>query len=73
MHRARRNTPLKDWQRWMNKAVSPIRSGVERGFATMKRCYGYRQVRYVGLSRNRCHLALMCAAINLRRALAMAG
>jgi IS5 family transposase len=25
----RRNTPLKDWQRWFNKAVAPIRSGVE--------------------------------------------
>lgn len=37
MYQARRNTPLKDWQRWFNKAVSPIRSGVERGFATMKR------------------------------------
>lgn len=24
MHEARRNIPLKDWQRWFNKAVSPI-------------------------------------------------
>ncbi len=39
MHKARRNTPLKDWQKWFNKAVSPIRSAVERGFATMKRYY----------------------------------
>lgn len=73
MHRARRNTPLKDWQTWFNKAVSPIRAAVERGFATMKRYYGYRRVRYIGLARNRCHLNLMCAAINLRRALALAG
>ena len=73
MHKARRNTPLKDWQKWFNKAVSPIRSGVERGFATMKRYYGYRRVRYIGMDRNRCHLNLMCAAINLRRALALAG
>jgi IS5 family transposase len=73
MHQARRNTPLKEWQVWFNKAVSPIRSGVERGFATMKRYYGYQRVRYIGLARNRCHLNLMCAAINLRRALALAG
>jgi len=72
MHKARRNTPLKAWQRWLNKALSPIRSGVERGFATMKRYYGYRRVRYIGLARNRCHLNLMCAAINLRRALVLA-
>ena len=72
MHKARRNTPLKTWQTWFNKAVAPIRSGVERGFATMKRHYGYQRVRYIGLDRNRCHLHLMCAAINLRRALVLA-
>lgn len=72
MHKARRNKPLKTWQKWFNKAVSPIRSGVERGFATMKRYYGYQRVRYIGLARNRCHLNLMCAAINLRRAVALA-
>ena len=72
MHKARRNKPLKNWQKWFNKAVSPIRSGVERGFATMKRYYGYQRVRYIGLARNRCHLNLMCAAINLRRALVLA-
>lgn len=49
-----------------------IRAGVERGFATMKRHDGYRRVRYLGLARNRCHLNLMCAAINLRRALVLA-
>lgn len=72
MHKARRGKPLKTWQKWLNKAVSPVRSGVERGFATMKRYYGYQRVRYIGLARNRCHLNLMCAAINLRRALALA-
>lgn len=38
----------------------------------MKRYYGYQRVRYIGLSRNRCHLTLMCIAINLRRALVLA-
>jgi IS5 family transposase len=72
MYKAARNRPLKNWQVWFNKAVSPIRSGVERGFATMKRHYGFTRVRYVGLARNACTLNLMCAAINLRRAVVLA-
>lgn len=71
MYQARRNRPLKPWQTAFNKAVAPIRAGVERLFATMKRTYGYRQVRYLGLARNDVQLQAMCAAINLRRALAL--
>jgi IS5 family transposase len=71
MHQARRNRPLKPWQTWFNKAVAPIRAGVERLFATMKRTYGHRRVRYLGLARNDVQLQAMCAAINLRRALAL--
>ena len=37
----------------------------------MKQAYGYRQVRYLGLARNSVQLQLLCAAINLRRALAL--
>src|SRR3954465_10454448 len=70
MHKARRNRPLKAWQTWFNKAVAPVRAGVERLFATMKRTYGYRRVRYLGLARE-VQLQAMCAAINLRRALAL--
>src|ERR687884_1074192 len=43
MHKARRNRPLKPWQVAFNKAVAPIRAGVERLFATMKRAYGHRR------------------------------
>lgn len=71
LRRAARNKPLTPAQHWFNKAVSPIRAGVERAFATMKRHYGYRGVRYRGRSRNTCHLHLMFAAINLRRALVL--
>ena len=35
--------------------------------------YGFRRVRYIGLVRNACHLHLLCTAINLKRALALAG
>lgn len=71
MYQARRNRPLRPWQTAFNKAVAPIRAGVERLFATMKRTYCYRQVRYLGLARNDVQLQAMCAAINLRRALAL--
>ena len=53
MHKARRNRPLKPWQMAFNKAVAPIRAGVERLFATMKRTYGHRRVRYLGVARRR--------------------
>lgn len=71
MYRAARNKPLKPWQTWFNKAVAAIRCAVERRFAVMKRHYGYRRVRYIGLIRNACHLHLLCTAINLKRALVL--
>ena len=71
MYQARRNRPLRPWQAAFNKAVAPIRAGVERLFGTMKRTYGYRRVRYLGLARNDVQLQAMCAAINLRRALVL--
>ena len=71
MHKAKRNQPLKPWQVWMNKAVAPIRAGVERVFGTMKRVYGYRRVRYGGMARNNVQLQFLCTAINLRRGLVL--
>src|SRR5512144_2573210 len=63
----------KPWQTWFNKAVAAIRTAVERRFGIMKRGYGFRRGRDIGLSRNACHLQLLCTAINLKRALALAG
>jgi IS5 family transposase len=71
MYQARRNRPLKPWQAAFNKAAAPIRAGVERLFATMKRPCGHRRVRYLGLARNDVQLQALCAAVNLRRALAL--
>ena len=31
---------------WVNVALAPIRSRVERAFGTLKRSYGWRRVRY---------------------------
>ena len=71
MHKARRHRPLEPRQAAFNKAVAPIRAGVERLFGTMRRAYGYRRVRYLGPARNDVQLQALCAAINLRRALAL--
>jgi IS5 family transposase len=71
MHKAKRNQPLKAWQVWMNKALAPIRAGVERVFGTMKRVYGYRRVRYCGLARNNVQLQFLGTALNLRRGLTL--
>ena len=68
MHRARRGRPFAPWQRWMNRALAPIRGQVERSFGMLKRSYGWRRVRYRGLVRNAAHLHLLCTALNLRRA-----
>jgi IS5 family transposase len=61
MHRAHARCPQAPWQRWMNRALAPIRGQVERS-------YGWRRVRYRGLARNTAHLHLLCTAMNLRRA-----
>jgi transposase, IS5 family len=54
-----------------NCAIGRIRAGVERVFATLKQWYGYHKVRYRSLVRNHLQLQLLCAAMNLRRALAI--
>ena len=68
MHRARRNRRLRNWQRWHNRALAPIRSGIERIFGTWKRSWGLRRMRYRGLARNQAHLHIVAAAWNLLRA-----
>lgn len=71
MFKAARNTPLKSWQEWFNKAVSAVRSGVERVFGTGKTCYGLGRTRYFGEARvaGDCHT--FAIAYNLRRALSL--
>jgi IS5 family transposase len=65
MYKAARGKPLKDWQVWFNKAVAPIRAGVERIFARMKVGHGFTRARYFGLARNACGFYLLCAAMNI--------
>lgn len=72
MYKAARNTPLKSWQEWFNKAVSAIRSGVERVFGTGKTGYGLGKTRYFGEARVEGDCYTFAIAYNLRRALSLA-
>jgi transposase, IS5 family len=56
-----------------NRAIGRLRAPVERTFAILKRWYGYRRVRYRSLLRNALQLQLLACAMNLRRALVLAG
>ena len=66
MRRGHRNRPLTPDELARNRALTPIRSAIERVFGTMKRSHGWGRVRYRGLGRNAAHLDLLCLAFNLR-------
>ena len=69
MHRSHKHQRgLPHWQQQRNALIAPLRAPVERVFGTLKRCYGYGQVRYMGLERNATELWLKCIAFNLRLA-----
>ncbi len=72
MYKAARGKPLKSWQKWFNKAVSSIRSGVERVFGTGKTGYGLGKTRYFGEARVKGDCYTFAIAYNLRRALSLA-
>lgn len=71
MYKATRNKPLKPWQEWFNKAVSAVRSGVERVFGTGKTGYGLGKTRYFGEARVEGDCYTFAIAYNLRRALSL--
>ena len=69
MHRSHKNQrALPHWQKRRNALIARVRAPVEQVFGTLKRSYGYRRVRYLGLDRNATELWLKLAAYNLRRA-----
>ena len=71
MHRPNKHHALTIEQRQHNAALSKVRSSVETVFAVLKRVYGYRRTRYVGLIRNQLQLTLLAICFNLRRVLVM--
>ncbi len=71
LYKARRNKPLRPWQKAFNKVVSAIRAPVERPFAAMKGPYGFARCRAFGLARNDAHLQLFAGAYNLKTTLGL--
>ena len=62
LYKARRNKPLKTWQKYVNKTAAVVRAAVERPFALMKGPYRFARCRYRGLARNDAHLQLFASA-----------
>lgn len=72
VHRPNKHHPeLPPALKQVNRAIAVVRARVETTFAVWKRHYGYRQVRYFGLSRNQTQLTLMAIASNLKRAVVL--
>lgn len=72
MHAARGRRRLRPWQRWFNRAVAPVRGGVERVFGTCKRSYGLGRARLWNGARNRVDITVKLMAYNLRRTMSLA-
>lgn len=71
MHRPNKHHCLTIRQRQRNAALSKIRCRVETVFAVLKRIYGFRRTRYLGLIRNQLQLTLLAICFNLRRMLVL--
>lgn len=50
-----------------NKMLSRIRYIIERFFGITKLHYGMAKARYLGLSRNKMRVAMICMASNIKR------
>ena len=53
------------WYEYMEYQKSRVRSKIEYSFLVIKRIFGYRKVRYRGISKNREHAFMLCALANL--------
>jgi IS5 family transposase len=68
MDKATRGHPLSDRQRQRNRLISAVRGIVERGFGTLKRCYGQSRARYLGVIKVEAAFLLAALAFNLKKA-----
>jgi len=64
-HKGSRYRQLTEQEKVANKYKSKTRSRVEHIFGVMKQQFGYRKVRYRGLTKNAHHVFTKCALINL--------
>ncbi len=67
MHRAYRNSPLSPSQHLFNRAISPIRSAIERTFGSIRRGFNGGRCRYRGLAKTHTQNILESIAFNLYR------
>ncbi|MGH8274466.1 MAG: IS5 family transposase [Gammaproteobacteria bacterium] len=63
--RARRNHPLSEADKAVNRTKSKVRAKVEHPFHTLKCVFGFRKVRYRGLDKNAERLFVACGLVNL--------
>ena len=67
MHKAQRNRALTEEEKQRNKAISPIRSTIERTFGSIRRWFHGGRCRYRGLAKTHTQNILECIAFNLYR------
>jgi IS5 family transposase len=63
--RARRNHPLTEAERAVNRTKSRVRAKVEHPFCVVKRLWGFTKVRYRGIAKNANRLLIAFALSNL--------
>jgi transposase, IS5 family len=71
LHKAKRNQPLSDPQKYQNRQWSSVRSTVERVFGILKQHYRLAKARYLGLKRNQARFMLAAMAYNIKRGVAV--
>ena len=68
MDKATRGHKLSTRQKQRNRLISAVRGVVERGFGTLKRCYGLHRARYLGVLKVEAAFLLAALAFNLKKA-----
>jgi transposase, IS5 family len=71
LHKARRNQPLNEQQKHLNRQWPSVRCAVERVFGTLKQHYRLAKARYLGLQRNQARFMLAAMACNIKRGVAV--
>jgi transposase, IS5 family len=71
LHKAKRNQPLNEQQKHLNRQWSSVRCTVERVFGILKQHYGIAKARYLGLQRNQAQFMLAAMAYNIKRGVAV--
>jgi IS5 family transposase len=72
MMKAKRNKPLKEFEKLINKQISKYRFIVERGFGTLKQHYKFNATRYLGIEKTNQQFHLNAMAFNIKKAVLMA-